>query len=378
MKLSKTIERIIKRSAEKLNYHYVDYDYLFNLLGRDFTCQEYELFFLQKKSGGQRQISAPRSELNKIQQFLKLYLCETFVPCTAANGFVNGKSIVTNAQLHIEKNYVFNIDIKNFFGTISSMDVKNALMQEPFCLPDEDAEVFAFLCTYSFPERNEDGDFVIKNELPQGAPTSPILSNIVFASLDDKLIEVSKQFKIAYSRYADDITFSSNLNKFEDDGNFRKKLNQIFSESKFTLNSKKTRLQGYWQQQVVTGLVVNDGVNVKRKLIREMRTILFIWEKYGLDEAMRSYYKHHKHDLRHYAEPYFTRVILGKLMFMRMVRGETDKLVNEFIDKFNDLNTTSGEGKLVFENKKYVHEQEFILANDAYYFVPNHSQITTK
>lgn len=378
MTFTNEIEIIVRNYAKKLGLNpNACFNYLAKLLDKDYTCQEYTLFYFKKKSGGRRQITAPSCDLLNIQECFKLYLSERYVPNDSANGFINGKSILTNAQAHVRKNYVFNIDIKNFFGTINSEDIIDALIEEPFNMVYDDAKVFAFICTYSYPEKDEYNEFNIVDELPQGAPTSPILSNIVFDVIDRKLTVLANQYRLTYTRYADDITFSSNLNKYQENGKFRIKLSEIFDQSKFHLNSKKTRLQGYWQQQIVTGLVVNDGVNVKRKLIREIRAILYIWETYGINDAMRSFNKCHRHNHRDYAIPYFLRVIYGKIMFIKMIRGEYDELVSGFICKFHELSRMSFDCTLEFQNKSCYYEKQFVLATDEIYYLPSHSKIVT-
>ena len=117
--------------------------------------------------------------------------------------------------------------------------------------------------------------------LPQGSPSSPILTNIVCQSLDRKLYRLAKEYKLHYSRYADDITFSGNCNVFQRNGEFLCKLRQIIEQQNFTINEKKTRLQKKSQRQEVTGLVVSERVNVPRQYVRSLDNLLYIWERYG-------------------------------------------------------------------------------------------------
>ena len=114
----------------------------------------------------------------------------------AAHGFVLDKNVATNAKGHVKKKYVFNIDLENFFDQIHFGRVRGMLMKPPYNLGEEAALVISQIACY-------------KGKLPQGAPTSPILTNMVCAPLDTQLTKLAKKYNLQYSRYADDITFST-------------------------------------------------------------------------------------------------------------------------------------------------------------------------
>ena len=174
--------------------------------------QRYITFCVKKKNGGERIINSPVKGLKHILKPLNVILNCVAEPHFKATGFVIGKSIVDNAKQHIGKHYVYNIDLKDFFHSFDRNRVKVGFIYAPFNLAG-DLEPLAFLlsslCTHPF---EIDGE--INTVLPQGAPTSPTITNILCVKLDRRLNGLAKKFNITYTRYADDITFSSQTNVF--------------------------------------------------------------------------------------------------------------------------------------------------------------------
>ena len=245
--------------------------------------RRYKTFHIRKKSGGMRDINAPCYQLRIILYILNKVFKAVYTPSKAAMGFTEERSVVTNASLHTGHHYVFNIDLENFFPSIPQARVWKRLQLPPFNFPVEIANVVAGLCCH----KNEDGT---KSVLPQGAATSPILTNAVCDNLDRRMLGVARHFGLHYSRYADDMTFSSMHNVYQDGSDFRKEILRIITEQGFTLNEKKTRLQRTGERQEVTGLTVNERVNVARKYVRDLRCILHVWEYVRkLDEDIRSF-----------------------------------------------------------------------------------------
>ena len=233
-------------------------------------CKErYKTFTIKKKSGADRTIHAPVKGLKSILRSLNFILQYIYQPHEAATGFVLEKSIVDNAKKHVGNNYVLNIDLKDFFHTFDRNRVKLGFMYEPFNL-NGDKEPLAFLlaslCTHPF---EIDGDE--RTVLPQGSPTSPTLTNILCKKLDRRLTGLAKRFGATYTRYADDITFSSPHNIYTDE-EFNKELKRIIEQDqKLAINPKKTRLQKAGYRQEATGLIVNEKVNVRRKYVKQIR-----------------------------------------------------------------------------------------------------------
>jgi RNA-directed DNA polymerase len=273
----------------------------------------YTHFEIEKKSGSKREIRTPDEELKRVQRLLNYLLQLVFLPkvhyCT--NGFLYGRDIVRNARPHVNKRFVLNCDIKDFFSSISFRRVKAVLELAPFRLREEREHLgflIANLCAY-------------QNSLPQGAPTSPLISNIVTQRLDRKLNKYCLSFKVKYSRYADDLTFSCNKDLFDEE--FVEGIRKILIEENFNINEKKTRKKSNMDRQQVTGLVVNEKVNIKREYIQKVRAMLNNWEKGGLSFAKGRFRKHQPIIKKHFN---FIEVVTGHVSFIGNVRGKDDKL----------------------------------------------------
>lgn len=318
--------------------------------------KRYHQFSIPKKSGGQRTICAPNKGLKNIQTWLNIYFQAIYNSSSAATGFTIGKSVADNAKMHIGQNYIFNIDLKDFFPSIKESRVWNRLQLEPFNLTEDVAQMVAGLCCMIKFCDNDKPSYI----LPQGAPTSPILTNAICDKLDRRLQGLAKRFGLRYSRYADDITFSSMHNVYQDDGPFIAELQRLIKEQGFRINDSKTRLQKKGSRQEVTGLIVSDKINVTRKYVREIRQLLYMWEKYGYSVAYDKFYPHYKAEKGHVkkGEPDPIKVLDGKLMFLKMVKGETDsvyiKLHAKFkrlVDKARDPNMTTEQNVTYIETK---------------------------
>jgi hypothetical protein len=297
----------------------------------------YKTFSIKKKSGADRKIHAPVKGLKSILHSLNFVLQCMYEPHAAATGFVLGKSIVDNAKTHVGHNYVLNMDLKDFFHTFDRNRVKMGFMYEPFNL-NGDKEPLAFLlaslCTHPF---EIDGE--VKTVLPQGSPTSPTITNLLCKKLDHRLTGLANRFGVTYTRYADDITFSSPHNIYKNE-EFNKELNRIIEEDqKLVVNPKKTRLQKAGYRQEVTGLTVNDKINVQRKYVKQIRMWLYYWEKYGYEKAeqifQRDYIADKGHVKNHKAR--LARVLDGKLEFLKMVKGGEDGTYQGLKEKFDKL-----------------------------------------
>jgi len=299
----------------------------------------YNVFEIKKKSGGIRKITSPHRHLKQIQRLLNICFNACFIPMPTATGFVSDRSIVDNAKKHVRKKYVYNIDLKDFFPSISFHRVRAALAKvPPFKLDDSFAIIVANLCCH-------DG------VLPQGAPTSPTLANFVCKRLDAKLYNFSKAQKFAFTRYADDITISTNRNIFTE--KFKAYIAEVIKEEGFELNPKKERLQrnnvksnkeesGYIRErQEVTGIVVNEKLNVSRHFIRNLRATLYNWKKEGYEIASlkhQHYYQREKGFLKYRGNiPRIEEVVGGKIEYLGMVRGKDDDVYRLMKLQFDEL-----------------------------------------
>jgi RNA-directed DNA polymerase len=267
----------------------------------------YTEFFISKKSGGIRTINSPDNNLKRVLGTINLLFQIVFEKYAHynSNGFLFGKDIRRNAIPHINKNYVLNMDIKDFFPSINFRRIKTVLELSPFNLfgdREQIAFIVANLCTYS-------------NYLPQGNPTSPIISNLVTQKLDRKITKYCNTRKVKYTRYADDLTFSSNKEIFDE--NFIKDITVIVNEENFSVNEEKTRIRSSMERQEVTGLIVNQKLNIKREYFQKVRAMLNNWEKGGLSYAEREFKKHQPILKKTFN---FREVLLGHLSFIKLVK----------------------------------------------------------
>ena len=386
------------------------------------STETYHTFYINKKNGGKRQINAPVSKLKSVQRAISVILQCVFEPHKSAFGFVADKSVADNASLHTKQNYVYNIDLKDFFPSIDRARIKKCLEFYPFNLNAqysdpvsfEELEKFAddFLegnrsigkakyingryifetivgdiyCARSIdfekklfvlignssiksrsneslentiwmvnkvpaPGRIQIADFIsklcctkletqrldeegniltiTKEVLPQGSPASPVLTNIVCQRLDMLLTGVAKRFGLRYSRYADDITFSSMHNVYQKDGEFITELSRIIKDQRFMIKEEKTRLQKHGQRKEVTGLLVNEKVNVQKRYIKQLRMWLYYCERYGVSKASHyilELYEKDKGHINSNPNPAIKKVIQGKLNYLKMIKGKDNQV----------------------------------------------------
>ncbi|EJG1724200.1 trypsin-like peptidase domain-containing protein [Vibrio parahaemolyticus] len=302
---------------------------------------KYRAFSVAKKGGGERKIYSPIKKLKNLQHIVKSELESYYVPRQCVHGFVSGKNIISNAQPHVRKEYVLNIDLEDFFGSINFGRVRKLFQSSPLSLPPSVASVLAHICCY-------------RGALPQGAPTSPIVSNMIAFRLDRQLRELAYKNSCSYTRYADDISFSfTNRKKSlpkaiaffngEDELVLGKDLKDIIENNWFKVNDKKTRIQHRTQRQSVTNITVNEKVNVNRKFIRQTSSMLHAIIKYGAVKAEQEYFeKYHKgyiankHQAKMREEPgkLFVQKVRGRLNYIGSVRGNSCDVWRKLMYKY--------------------------------------------
>jgi len=237
----------------------------------------YKRFRIAKKTGGYRTLSAPMPRLKRAQYWLLDTVIEKVEPHDAAHGFRAARSILTNAAPHQKKAVVINFDLKDFFPSIGYRRVKGLFRS--FGYAEAQAAVFALLATEA--DRSEmriDGEswHVANGEraLPQGAPTSPAITNLLCRKLDRRLSGVARKFGFSYTRYADDLTFSAEIENGEALRKLMWSVEQVVTDEGFALNEDKTRVMRKNARQEVTGITVNDGLTVSRQERRKFRAHL--------------------------------------------------------------------------------------------------------
>lgn len=333
-----------------------DHSFSFSLKQLTYYCNpnnvrgRYRHFSIPKKSGGQRHISAPSRGLSHILYYVNIILKAVYQPSDYAMGFTEGRSVVDNASRHIGQNYVFNTDLENFFPSIAQPRVWKRFQLAPFNFNQQIANILAGLCCIR--EKQENGKFTYI--LPQGAPTSPLITNAICDKLDRRLSGLARRFGLHYSRYADDITFSSMCNVYEKNDVFKTELKRIIEEQGFHMNIGKTRLQKHGERQEVTGLVVSNRVNTSREYVAEIRNLLHIWEKYGYNDAFKRFYPYYKAKKGYVkkGEPMLENVLYGKLQYLKMVKGYKDPVYAALQARYDRL--TSPVNAEVKQNLDYL------------------------
>ncbi|MEW8085885.1 MAG: retron Ec67 family RNA-directed DNA polymerase/endonuclease [Candidatus Thiodiazotropha endolucinida] len=254
---------------------------------------------INKKNGGTRTISIPDDRLKLVQRRLSSLLLDcvdeifmstelhdgTRRPDRIAHGFKRNRSIITNARQHKNKRYVFNLDLKDFFPSINFGRIRGFFIENKhFQLSPKTATILAQIACYN-------------NALPQGSPCSPVVSNLIGHILDIRINSLARNVRCAYSRYADDLTFSTNLKVFPkdiavqvsgDDHNWDagNKLKRIIERSGFSINKKKTRMQYMTSRQEVTGLTVNKRINTSKSYRKNVRAMVHRVVKTGQFQIM--------------------------------------------------------------------------------------------
>lgn len=289
----------------------------------------YQHFTREKKKGGQRQIQAPLGQLKKIQRKLNstLQLKYNEVNPGHVYGFVTNPNtekklcnIALNASHHVGKKVVLNMDLKDFFSEISASRVKALFTAEHFKFTDEIATALALLCTY-------DGC------LPTGSPCSPVLSNFICLDLDASIQQFCSSRGLTYSRYADDLTFSSDQLLAPTTVAELKKL--IVAQG-FQINEKKFRLRAANRRQVVTGLTVNHQVNVDRRFLKKTRAMLHDLQNNGPERAAQKHFE--SSALNAQLKNLFLSRLRGYISFIGQVRGQQDPTFLKMKATFHQLN----------------------------------------
>jgi len=276
----------LRHLRQLLGIHKSAQDRLFGARKRD----SYRTFHIPKKSGGERKIEAPSEELKRIQLWIKENILDKFSVSQYAKGFVKGVSIYDNAVVHVGKELVINVDIKDFFPSIQYREIYKIFKYIGYT--DSVSKLLTSLCTNP------------RNVLPQGYPASPVISNLVSLKLDKRLGCLAAAIGADYIRYADDITFSGNKNLKK----YVKVIRKIIHEEGNMINEKKFRLQYAHQRQEVTGLIVNDRVSIPERIIRELENAIYYCGKYGMSDHMariecdKGFYKEHLYGLAYFVK----------------------------------------------------------------------------
>ena len=290
---------------------YIENDTLFAIING--TENFYRAFEIKKKSGGMREIRAPYPSLKTIQQWIYEYILKKQNVHGCAHGFITRRSIVTNAQKHVENKCLLKLDLKDFFPSIKINKVVQVFKNIGYT--GSVSNMLARICC-------------LDDELPQGAPTSPALSNIVARQMDKRLYRLARHFGYRYTRYADDLSFSGE----EIPVTFVKYATDIIEDCGFSVNSKKVRLYKEQDNKILTGIALKNG---NLKLPREKRRIyeqeIYYAIKYGVDTRIKGEYKHYST---------YLLSLIGKANFWLLLEPD-NKFVKESIPKLQTLYRTA-------------------------------------
>lgn len=287
------------------------------------TRTHYVKFQVPKKSGGTRTLAAPHKTLKAVQRWILANVVNKLPVTDAAHGFVPGRGIVSNAHPHVAKEVLVNLDLSDFFPTITFFRVRAVF--ERYGYSGSVASVLALLCTESPRTTVSYAGTTYEaatgpRGLPQGAPTSPGLSNQVARKLDKRLLGVAAKLGLTYTRYADDLSFSGGAELAGKIGWLLAKVRNIAREEGFAVNEKKTRVMRRSAAQTVTGVVVNDKPSISRDELRRLRAILHRAKSEGLDAQNRE------------GRPNFREWLRGKIAFVAMVRPDVGAKLKAALD----------------------------------------------
>lgn len=313
----------------------------------------YKTFRLMKRNGSPRVIHEPRRRLKVLQEKVLAFLYERASPAKpCVHGFTRKgtkRSIVTNAKAHCspKTQHLLNIDIEDFFPSITFYRVRGVLQKKPFMCSYQVATVLAHLCTFN-------------GILPQGSPTSPFLANLVCRTMDRDLMDLARRHRATYTRYADDLTFSfsarraeslpANICRFDSGAlTLGHELQALIEHHNFRINPNKSRLSSRTHRLEVTGVTINEFPNVKRLFVDRIRGALHAWDRHGYELAQSAWEMRAKnaascaYEKRPWKRqtcggvPALKNVLWGKLLYLRMVRGADDALYSRLAERYNEL-----------------------------------------
>lgn len=262
----------------------------------------YRKFSMPKRRGGIREINAPYPSLAIIQKKIYSFLKANFINHDAAFAFIAGKNAILHAEKHVDSVELLTIDISNFFSTINKKQLYDCLLK---------LNIDSSLCSYI------SSLCCLEDVLPQGAPSSPILSNIVFYKVDCRLNSLAKKLNIKYSRYADDLVFSGEKisPKLID------YVTNILNNSGYEVNTKKTSLKRRSSKKIITGISISSGtLKAPKNFKRQLRNQIHILEK-----------NHNNISNIKPLDPLIYERILGKINYVLQIEPDNKFYINKKI-----------------------------------------------
>lgn len=257
--------------------------------------ENYRVFEIPKRRGGVRHLVAPKQVLKKCQRWINLNILAGLKISPVVKGFVVGRSVISHAKSHHRNKFVLVVDIENFFPTIDFGRVYSVFSQVGYS--QNVSTALAAICC-------------LDRALPQGAPTSPAISNLVCSRLDKRLSALASKNKLTYTRYADDMAFSGAVFR----KGFELQVYEIINQEGFRPNVKKTRIMQPKGQRIITGISIGrDKIRVPRDFKRQLRSEVYFVLKYGLVSHCLN---------KNIRSPSYIDTLLGRLNYWRQVEPD--------------------------------------------------------
>lgn len=278
----------------------IDHQYICNMAYA--ADRFYRHFSIPKSNGKKRYLAEPLPDLKFVQSWILHNILEKCHISDYAKAYSKGRTLKHNARFHRAQKIVVTMDIKDFFPSISINAVTKIF--ENIGYFHELSCFLAHLCC-------------LNNVLPQGAPTSPYLSNLRMISLDNKISEYTSQKSIRYTRYADDLTFSGDFNPHYIINDISK---MVFNEG-FSINSEKTRVAKSNARQEVTGIIVNTHMQISKEKRKQIRQQVYYIKKFGLESHLEHIRENRANYLNH---------LLGQINFALFVNPKDEEMKEHF------------------------------------------------
>ena len=285
----------------------ISHEYLFKISNS--PNSGYRKFKIDKKNGGTRTINEPLPNLKIVQNWILREILENISVSPYAKAYKKGVNIKSNVRFHKKQKLVFHLDIKDFFINLKQHKVLSLFLKLGYS--KEVSVLLAKLCT-------------LNNSLPQGAPTSAYLSNVLLGNFDNSISKLCNSKHIRYTRYADDMNFSGDFNYKK----LQYRVVQELSNLGLELNEEKTTLMKKNQRQIVTGIVVNEKVQVPNNMRKQLRKEVYFIQKYGI----KSHIQHTNMDT---TEDYYLKSLLSRIGYCIFINPEEKELIkyHDYIKK---------------------------------------------
>ncbi|WP_417368361.1 reverse transcriptase family protein [Flavobacterium beibuense] len=323
---SKYLRDLLGESKNGINYNH------------EHKYSRYNYFKLNKRRGGFREIMSPSKDLKFIQKWILVNILSKYPLALSCNGFVENKSIFDNAKVHEKSDIILKIDLLKFYDTITEKRVYGVFKSLGYI--NNLAYTFAKITTAKHRDSywlgfNDDSKTILKNLvqvkppiLPQGAPTSPMLANIVATRMDYRFEGLARKMNFNYSRYADDLTFSSNSSSQLPS---LSTIKNIIEEEGFFINKEKIKYMKKGAKQYVTGLSTTNGINVSKRYRKNISEHIYYCRKFGVNSHLAA----RKEEFPNFNPIKFHNWLYGHICFINSINKKASKILLEDFNKID-------------------------------------------